>query len=602
MTGRAPLSPAQQRLWFLHQLRPADPAYNIVTALEIGGPLAPAALAAATGAIVARHEALHATFALAGARPVQLCRPGRPVRPRLVDLTGPPAVAPDRWLRELAARPFDLAAGPVAEWTLLRLAPDRHVLVFAVHHIVFDGGSLAVVCDDLAELYLAGLDGRPARLPPASQVQGPAAAGGSNGAAGGSGDPAPGPAAGGGPAGLAYWRRHLAGAPQHLRVFPGTEEPDGERGVCGATFTLGRGRTGELAAFAGRARSTPFMVLLAAFGGLLRRYSGQHDLVVGTPVSLREPGAAAVGLFLNMLALRLDLSGDPSLVDLLGRVRGTALDAFQYRAVPFERLVDELRPVRDLGHTPLFQAVFAYQRSPEPPRLHGTRTRLLPVDAPAAKYALTVIATEVAGDTELTVQADRGTCDLAAAQLFAANLDTLLAGWLREPTRPLSRLPMLGAVEPVPAAAGRPGGAPVPGTSVPGTPVAGAPALATGSAAGALAAGSVAGAPVIGPRNELEGAIAAAWRETLAVDEVDVRSSFFDLGGNSLLLLELHARLHTSLGMQPTVADLFRFPTVAGLAEHLGGAAGPAPAAAAAARGARRRDALGRRARRGATA
>lgn len=583
----SPLSPAQRRLWFLQQLRPADPAYTVVTAVRIDGPLGLTALATATAAVTARHPALRATVGLDGDRPVWRVKASGPPRPELVDLTTLAPAAARHWcerlLRELSARPFDLGAGPVARWTLLRLTTRRHVLVFCAHHAVFDGGSLPIVRADLQQRYAAALHGRPAGAAISAPVP----------------DPDRSDAAG-----LAYWAQRLAGAPDRLRVFAPVGDPVHDwahdpagAGVHTVTVPLGRHRAGELRTAAGALRCTPFMLLLAVFGGLLSRYSGRSDLVVGTPVALRDTPAAAgtVGLFVNMLALRLDLGGDPPLAELLRRLREDVLDALQHRAVPFELVVDELRPPRDPNLTPLFQVVFGYQRSPLPPELPGTRTSLLPVDPAAPKYALTVLATELADDIELTVQAAASECDLSGAQLFAANLDTLLGAALHDPRRPLSRLPLLGAIEPAESVDSEGAAEPVTG--------AGPPRRA---------------AQARGPRGATELAIATAWHATLqAVPDdlpgpptpgggpaapdgrpgpavIDVHTSFFDLGGSSLLLLRLLPRLHSALGAlggRLTLADLFRFPTVAGLAAHLDGP-DPGQASAAAGRGARRRDAL----------
>jgi aryl carrier-like protein len=304
------------------------------------------------------------------------------------------------------------------------------------------------------------------------------------------------------------------------------------------------------------------MVLLSVFAGLLGRYTGLTDIVVGTPVSTRisDEDLAAIGPFLNMLPVRLDLGGDPSLADILARTREEVLSAFEHRGVPFERLVQELGPARHLDHTPLFQNVFAFQESPSAPQLRDLHTRLRPVEPAAPKYELTVIATGVAGEIEITVQGDRMACDAATLQLFAANLDTVLAGALHDPARPFVRLPVLGVIE---------------APEADGPPILSPPAAWSG--------------PIIAPRTALEEAIATAWCAVLGVAEVDVRRNFFEVGGDSLLLLDLHATVRATVAAEVTLADLFRFPSVETLAQALTNDGDDQTAATAAARGARRR-------------
>jgi hypothetical protein len=530
-----PLPAAQLRLWFLHELNPDDAAYHIVTAVELTGPIHPSALADAAAAIVARHDALRTTFASHGAYPTARVSAAEPGRPSFVDLTDLPEQAQDsalrRCLRDLASHRFDLRTGPLAAWTLLRLGPHRHVLVLRVHHIVFDGGSLAVACHELQAGYAAAQAGRPAALPPAGTPAEPAYQ---------STD-------------LAYWTRVLAGAPDRLRVLP-----EADAGASTVTFTLGQSRAEQVRQVARQHRSTPFLLLLSVFAALVSRYTGRDDLVIGSPISLHDPARdrPSIGLALNMLPLRLDVRGDAALAEVLRRARDVVLDAFEHRTVPFERIVNELRPPRDLSYTPIFQVVFAYQQSPEPPRFPGVRTRLLPVEPDAAKYDLTVIATEQGGDLELTVQAGVG--DPAAVQVFAANLDTMLAGALADPAGTLGRIPLLG---------------PLPHTTTPAADTRHDPAR-----------------PHMAPRTDLERAVAAVWCAILDVDTVDVDANFFDQGGNSVRLLALHHALGEALAVDLALIDLFRFPTVAALAAHLTDrSGGDDPVAAASARGARRR-------------
>jgi len=301
---RAPLSFAQQRLWFLHQLDPADPAYHVTLALELTGPLAAMALRHAVVAIGGRHDALRMVFGAAAGRPFQ--RPTRAVgSPAHVDLAGLPVeraeAVQDRLLRASAARAFDLTAAPPVRWAVLRMGAGRHVLVLGVHHIVFDGGSLAVVAAELGEGYRAAVAGRPLRFAgPAVRYaelagceQAPAT---------------PDREA----AALRYWHRRLADLPPPLSLAapslaaPRLAAPSGVdarapgRRPVTADLRMKPDRAAGLRAFAAAVGATPAMLFATVLAGLLARYTGQRDLVLGTPVSTRDrPGG--VGMFVNLL-------------------------------------------------------------------------------------------------------------------------------------------------------------------------------------------------------------------------------------------------------------------------------------------------------------
>ncbi|MFE7312371.1 amino acid adenylation domain-containing protein [Streptomyces sp. NPDC057555] len=434
--GRLPLAAAQQRLWLLQRLEPDNPAYTVCTAIELTGPLNPLALRAAVHRIGSRHEMLRAAFTDDGAEPAQCITAAAP-RLRLVDLSGAgdgsAKRAARRLLAALAARPFDLTAGPPVAWFLLRLAARRHLLVLSVHHLVFDGGSLAVVREEIETLYRCAATGSaaPARARTASYPQLVAPQRELTEKAVGSVD---------------FWREELDAAPPHSTPFGGARGGRPPRPVRRAE----RFERAELAGLAGLCRrtgSTTYMALLAVLGCLVGRYCGQEDVVIGSPVALRdgEPAAGTVGLMINTLPLRLRLHGEPGFTEVLRRTRNTLLDALEHRLLPFERIVDAVGPPRELGTSPLFQVLFAYQQPPRPPSLPGIGTRLVEVPAAAAKYELTVTAADTSDGLELTFEADGGRCTDAELALWCRQFRALLAAASAEPEQPVSRWSLLTA-------------------------------------------------------------------------------------------------------------------------------------------------------------
>ncbi|MEU0517572.1 amino acid adenylation domain-containing protein [Streptosporangium sp. NPDC006007] len=430
-----PLTSAQRRLWFLNHLVPGGAAYNICTAIEMTGPLDVTALRAAALRVGRRHEALRATFDMVDDQPRQwFDAPAPPLR--LVDLSGLGGAARpevERRLRDTAARPFEPAAGPPVAWLLFRLTADHHVLVFSAHHIVFDGGSLAVVRGELEAVYRAARRGRPDGLP----------------------DPAPGygEVAGRerellGEDDLEFWRSALRDAPARTAVF-GTPAPPGDGRPALVVDRLTVTELDVVDRLCRREGATHYTTLLAALACLVSRYSGQRDVVLGSPVALRghEALSGVVGMLVNTLPLRLRLDGDPTFREVLARTRDTLLDTLEHQLTPLEEIVDALAVTRDPQVSPLFQILFAYQRRPEPPTLPGVTSRIVPVPAAAAKYELTVTATESATGLELAFEADPGYCGEPELRAFARHLRTLADAAVRRPETRLSGLPLLPDAE-----------------------------------------------------------------------------------------------------------------------------------------------------------
>jgi amino acid adenylation domain-containing protein len=382
-----PTSFAQRRLWFVHQLEPESPSYNVTTALWLSGKLDVSALERSLAAIVARHEALRTTFRLADDEPVQVVAPELGVELPLVDRSAIPAADRElevrRMVQEEVRRPFDLERGPLLRARLIRLAPEEHALILVVHHIVFDGWSAGVLSRELGECYQAFVTGGSPRLPELP-VQYPDYAVWQREWL--SGDALE--------RQLAYWRTQLAGAPALLELPTDHPRPrtQSHRGAVEKRL-FSRQLTDGLTALSQEEGSTLFMTLLAGFQLLLSRYSGQEDIIVGSPIANRTRSELEhlIGFFVNSLALRTDLSGDPSFRELLRRVRGVALGAYAHQDLPFERLVEELQPDRIQDRNPFFQVMFALQNAPRSAlRLPGIELRSLPRSTATSKFDLTL--------------------------------------------------------------------------------------------------------------------------------------------------------------------------------------------------------------------
>lgn len=360
----APLSYAQRRLWFLDQLT-ATAAYNVPVAWRLRGRLDVAALQSAVEAAVARHEVLRTTYQLVGDEVVQVVHP-----PAVVELAVTPASSEDDAKRivsgEAHAR-FDLANGPVLRAGLVRLAEGDHVFVLVLHHICTDGWSMRIVVDEIARDYAALVAGEADRAdagPPPTRYgdyaihQRRRFEGGDDRA--------------GIDRHLAYWRERLAGAPAVVELPRRGERPSVETHAGAAVpVHVPAALAVRLRELAKSLRATPFMVLLAAFQAVVHLYSGEDDVVVGSPVAGRTDASleGVVGCFVNMLALRTSLGGDPTFADLVRRVRATVVGALEHQDVPFERLVDELDVERDPSRNPLFQIVFASETEDAADRL-----------------------------------------------------------------------------------------------------------------------------------------------------------------------------------------------------------------------------------------
>ncbi|MGW3085188.1 amino acid adenylation domain-containing protein [Streptomyces sp. NPDC001108] len=447
--GPPPLSFAQQRLWFLDQLEPGRAEYLLPFALRVHGPLDIDALNAAFTAVVARHEVLRTRFVTdATGSPAQLIDPPRPVRMLVRDLrrTGDATTREDalaKALGEDGLRPIDLGTGPMLRALLVRLADEEHVLAVTVHHIAFDGWSVGVLVRELSARYAEA-------LPHGSGAPGP--------------DPLPVQYAD-----YAVWQRAwLDGAPLERQLsywrnqmeelepleLPTDHPRPAERGGRGemVRFSVPAEVAARARAVSAESGASLFMTLLAVFQLLLSRYSGQRDIAVGSPVAGRNRAETEelIGFFVNTLVLRTDLAGDPTFVELLGRVKETALGAYDHQDLPFERLVEELAPDRDLSRNPLFQTLFALQNTPGADAWNLPGLTAEPVELPArdAKFDLAMYLAEAADGTldGALVYADDLFADDTARRLVG-HFTHLLAAATNRPHCALSEVEMMDAAE-----------------------------------------------------------------------------------------------------------------------------------------------------------
>ncbi|HLL82590.1 MAG TPA: condensation domain-containing protein, partial [Longimicrobium sp.] len=436
------LSPAQQRMWFLHQLQPGSPAYNIPDAFELTGPLSPDALERGLRLMLERHRVLRTTVRRQDGEPVASLGelPARALEVEDLSSTPEAEAVLRRRLGEEARRPFDFERGPLYRFRLFRLAPERHVLLLAYHHAVIDGLSVDVLLGELAEAYAALARGAEPALAPVAMDYADLAAWLRSDAVAARDE-----------AQLAYWKRQLAGVPARLELPTDLPRPAVLSGQSALTprVRLPAPLVRALHAFCREQQVTSFMALHAAFVALLHRCSEQTDFCVGIPASGRTHPATerAVGLFVNSLVLRARPRAEQSFSELLSLSRQATLDAFAHQDVPFERLVDALGVPRSLGHTPLFQVMFALQTGTVPGAFGELRARPLEVDPGGSSFDLTLDLFESDGGLELCLVYSTDLFEPETARGMLSQYVRLLSHALEAPATPLSRLRLLEAEE-----------------------------------------------------------------------------------------------------------------------------------------------------------
>ncbi len=460
--GELPLSFAQERLWFLDRLAPGSAAYHIPVALRAQGALSLPAMAAALDAMTQRHEALRTTFGASrgagggavaaggaaalrgGPRPVQVVNAPVAAAPLpVIDLAALPPAEREAEARRLVdaevARPFDLERDAVLRQSALRLGAADHVLLLVVHHIAADGWSIGVMVREITALYAAAVAARPAALPPLPVQYADFAVWQRQWLRGEALERQ-----------LAYWRRRLAAAP--ALDLPTDRPRPAAQSFRGATrmHAVPAATAAALRETARRGDATLFMLLLAAFQTLLGRYAGRDDVVVGTPIANRTRAEIEplIGFFVNTLVLRGDLAGDPPFGELLARTRRAALEAYSHQDLPFERLVEELRPERRLAHNPLFQVMFAVQNTPlGAVELPGVAFAPVELTFPATRFDLELFFTEVDGALAVQLTYSTDLFDRATMLRLLGHLDRLLAALPAAAPQRLSQLALLAPEE-----------------------------------------------------------------------------------------------------------------------------------------------------------
>jgi amino acid adenylation domain-containing protein len=438
-TGELPLSYAQQRLLFLDLLARGDVAYNLPLGLRLAGPLDPAALRRALVRLILRHEVLRTTFRVAGGRSWQVVAPEVPeeaVRLPVVDLTVLDRVRGAEQARQAAsadaARSIDLSTGPVLRALLLRLSPAEHVLAITVHHIAGDGWSWGILLGDLVELYEAAVEQRTPRLPEIPVQYADFAAWQRGWLQGEVLDRE-----------LAYWQRTLADLPR-TEIPSDRPRPELRRGRGAVQrMSLGGELVSSLRHLGREEDATLFMVLVSAFCVLLHYSTGDDDLILGTDVANRNRSETEgiLGLFVNQLVLRNDLSGDPSFREILRRVRGTTFEAFAHQDAPFDKLVEVLNPARDMSRTPLFQVKLVLQNTPMEGRsLRDLEVALFDLHNQTAKFDLLLNLNEAAAGISGTLEYDADLYEPATIQRLLEGFGAVLTRIADQPDARLGEI------------------------------------------------------------------------------------------------------------------------------------------------------------------
>jgi amino acid adenylation domain-containing protein len=439
--GPQPVSYAQRRLWFLAQMAGGGQAYHIPFDLRLKGDLNQLAMRRTLDRIVARHEGLRTTFAVVDGEPQERIASAEDTRFLLLEYDlrkhedGQGELA--GLIEQEAHSYFDLEHGPLIRGRLIRLAEEEHALLITVHHIVFDAWSMGVLLNELSALYSVFLRGEEDPLPALEVQYADYTAWQRKWVEGDTLREQ-----------VEYWKTTLAGAPAFLEL-PTDHERRAERDYAGAfvEMVLDTMLTTRLKELSQRHGATMFMTLLAAFAALLVRLSGQQDLVIGTPAANRGRAETEglIGLFVNTLVLRLDATGSPTVGELLERVKAQAIAAQQHQDIPFEQIVEIVRPVRSLSHNPVFQVMFAWQNAPEDKLvLPGLEVESVePSPYLAAKFDLTLALQEVGGRIVGGVEYATSLFERSTVERYLTYFRSLLAGMVADETQAVDRLPML---------------------------------------------------------------------------------------------------------------------------------------------------------------
>ncbi|MBV9787345.1 MAG: hypothetical protein JOZ51_04180, partial [Chloroflexi bacterium] len=628
-SGPAPLSFGQERLWLLDQFQPGSAFYNMPLVMRLDGPLDTHALHRSLNEILRRHEILRTTFTQGApgsdSQPAQVVAPELQLtlaRDSVEDLPAAEreSAALERVIAE-AQRPFDLAHGPLMRGLLVRLDEQRHMLAVTLHHIVFDGWSMGIMLREIVALYPAFVADAPVPLPALPIQYADYATWQRQRLAAGT------------PGGLleqqlAYWKGELGGKVGALDL------PTDRGRAAMPSFTangakmplhIARPLADALIDLSKQENGTLFMTLLAAFQALLHRYSGQQSILVGSPIANRNQDEleGMIGFFNNMLVLHGDLQGEPTFRELVGRVRGTTLRAYEHQELPFERLVAEFQPSQNMSRSPLFQVMFALQNAPRPAvEQAGLTLQAINVDLGVARFDLSLSIRESEQGLNATLLYNTDLFDAATITRMLEHYHTLLQSVVADPDRRISALPILAEAERQQLLAwsndaqiyvldsnlqlapiGVPGdvyisdadgsadsssdGERDPARAVPhpfrdaadsqtgaqlyktdrraryradGT----MDILTTATSDGAEAAQT---APFVAPRSPIEEELAGIWKTIIGHERIGVYDDFFELGGHSLSAARMLSRVRETFKVDIPMRRLFEATTVAAMAE-----------------------------------
>ncbi len=436
-----PLSFAQQRLWFLDQLEPGNPVYNVPWAMQLDGALNLQALQTSINDLVQRHETLRTLFSVTMGKPQQCILDKAEVPIESVDATGDTAEQIEQRLYNLSRIPFGLGQTPLMRAHVLHVANQQHIILLVLHHIISDGWSLGVLYRELVTLYRAHCTDIPANLPPVAVQYADYAVWQQDWFRSSEQQRQ-----------LDYWKQQLHGAPALLDLP--TDRPRGSAQTYNGAFiekVLPKAIHTGLQDVTRSENSTLFMVCLAAFNILLSRYSGQTDICVGAPVAGRQHTELEdlIGFFINTLVMRNDLSGNPDFSECLARVKRTALEAFAHQELPFEKLVDEIHPVRDMSHAPLFQVAFILQNTPwdNSATLHDLEISPIELDYGVAKFDLSLVMAERREGLLLHFEYNTDLFDRSTIQRLTNHFETLLLAIVSDSSQPVATMPLLSAPE-----------------------------------------------------------------------------------------------------------------------------------------------------------
>lgn len=525
-SGGLPVSFAQERLWFLDQLQPGSSIHNMRAAFRLKGSLNVAVLEKSIKEIVLRHEILRTTFPYVDGQPVQSISPEIDLKLPVVDIRKLPEtereVEAQRLALEEAEQPFDLTQGPLMRVKLLRLAEEEYWLLRTVHHIVFDGWSYRIFMRELAILYEAFSTGNPSPLPELpiqyadfAQLQQQSLQGEVLKSQ------------------LDYWQQQLSDKVSALELPIDRPRPTVPiyRGMS-QSLVLSEHLTEALKALSNQEGVSLFVTLLAAFKTLLYRYTGQEDILICSPVAGRNRVEIKklIGYFNNLVIMRTDLSGNPSFRDLVGRVSRVALGTYEHQDLPFQKLAE----LPTLVRMPLSRAMFVLQNTPSQPlELAGIPMIRLDLNCETTNFDLSLSMYEKGKQLAGLLQYKPDLFDTTTITQMLEHFQSLLDSLVTNPDQRLSDLPSFIKTE------------------------------------SSQLFDKIVESTFVAPQKKMEHIIAKVWQEVLQLEKVSIHCNFFDLGGSSITAIRLYGKLKELFDSSLSIVDLFRHPTVSGIARYL---------------------------------